>query len=254
MLLPESTVEDWIVDAGLEKDLSHIIVATGHNSLLRCQTPDLTERCRNFLKRMSKLETEIPQHFIPEASPGTQETESVGLVPRVKEGGRPGSLTMNKDERIEGLAGLEEGSSGDQTVRVDGRSSGLVMTDDDRSGILAVKEEGRSDGLSIKKDERSGDLLVKKDRRSRNLAMKGDGKGSSLSVVSRVACVERCVLFSGHLVMISGHWEGAVMLAGTMALQVMVWAPWGPRNSDGSALPLHCLWGHQVNNANSLTY
>ncbi|XP_050718661.1 uncharacterized protein LOC126999789 [Eriocheir sinensis] len=237
VLQPESTVEDWIVDAGLEKDLSHIVVATGHNSLLRCQTPDLAERCRNLWEHTSELE--------PEASPGTQEAESIDLMHRVKEGGRTGNLTVNEDERIDGLAGKEEGSRCDQAVREDGRSSGLVMTDDDRSGILAVKEEGRSDGLSIKKDERSGDLVVKKDRRSRNLAMKGDGKGSGLSVMSRVACVERCVLFSGHLVMMSGRWEGAVMLAGTMALQVMVWAPWGPRNSDGNALPLHCLWGHQ---------
>lgn len=266
VLLPESTVEDWIVDAGLEKDLSHIVIATGHNALLRCQTLDLAECCRSLLEHMSEVESKTPHHLFSNSSLGTQEAESIDLVHRVKEAGRIGYLAVMEDGRIDA-----------SSVKEDGRHGDLVMTDIDGDDNLAVKEHGKTSTLAVKEEEQGDGLVTKEDRSSslsvakdgriddqtvkervrnnvfammkerRDSAVRKDGKGSVLTVAVRVACVERCVLFSGHLVMMSGCWEGAVMLAGTMALQVMVWAPWGPRNSDGNALPLHCLWGHQVN-------
>uniref|UniRef100_A0A0P4W420 tRNA (34-2'-O)-methyltransferase regulator WDR6 n=1 Tax=Scylla olivacea TaxID=85551 RepID=A0A0P4W420_SCYOL len=149
VLMEERNVEDWIIDAGLEKDLAHVVVATGHNSLLRCEIPDLAVCYKNMSKKTSGDELH--------SCPVTQKSRSVSLV------------------------------------------SGIHMSD------------------------RKGDL----------------------SIVAQAACVERCVLFSGHLVMMTGHWESAVMMAGTMALQVMVWGPWATRDSEGKVLPLHCLEGHQ---------
>ena len=160
MLIEEKSVEDWIVDAGLEKDLSHIVVATAHNSLLRCQIPHLVERSRNLSEQISDNDSSIS-------------------TPRQ---GQP----HNSLHEMQGTQGTQA---------------------------------------------------------SRSVTSAGTG---DMSIVSRAACVERCVLFSGHLVMMSGSWKGSVMMAGTMALQVMIWGPWGARNSEGHVLPQHCLLGHLV--------
>ena len=154
MLLEERNVEDWIVDAGLEKDLAHVVIATGHNCLLRCEISDLAVCCKTLSKNTSDDELHSSQ--------------------------------VNKKSRTLDVV------------------SGIHTSD----------------------------------------------KKSDLLIVAQAACVESCVLFSGHLVMMTGHWESAVIMAGTMALQVMIWGPWANRNNEGKVLPLHCLEGHQVSTGN----
>lgn len=171
--MEESSVEDWILDAGLEKDLSHVVVATGHNSLLRCEISNLAECCRN----------------LPEQKSGSDSSNSMP--------GQPHN-SLNKIQSFQ--------------------------------GTQASRPVGMMNSIHI------------------------PGRNGDMTVVARAACVERCVLFSGHLVMMSGSWESAVMMAGTMALQIMVWGPWGARDSEGNALPLHCLLGHQVSNDNHFAF
>ncbi|XP_045122840.1 WD repeat-containing protein 6-like isoform X3 [Portunus trituberculatus] len=149
VLLEERRVEDWIVDAGLEKNLAHVVIATSHNSLLRCEIPDLSVCCKILSRK----------------------------------------------------------TSGDE--------------------LHSCQVTKKSRPVSVVSDIHTSD------------------RKGHLSIVAQAACVERCVLFSGHLVMMTGCWESAVMMAGTMALQVMIWGPWATKDSEGKALPLHCLEGHQ---------
>lgn len=255
VLLDERSVEDWIVDAGLEKDLSHIIVATGHNSLLRCQTPHLEECCRELFEcrsgSSSKPLANI-HHSVSEASTGQQGPASVDMVNKVREenSGRTNKLSPTTPHHSipENSPITEKPESVDLVNRIlENRSSGLTAKKHGSTGILTEIKGGNGNGLTENKDDSTGGVVLKEDGKRDRLTVKKCERNGGITVVARVACVEKCVLFSGHLVMLSGCWEGAVMLAGTMALQVMVWGPWGPRDSEGSALPLHCLWGHQVN-------
>lgn len=65
--------------------------------------------------------------------------------------------------------------------------------------------------------------------------------------VVRVAeCTEKCVLFSGCVVMTAGTWESAVLLAGTAGKEVLVWGTGGQVDNDNGIRPYHTLRGHQV--------
>nr|XP_053629192.1 WD repeat-containing protein 6-like isoform X2 [Cherax quadricarinatus] len=64
-------------------------------------------------------------------------------------------------------------------------------------------------------------------------------------IVATAECTEKCVLFCGRVVMMSGSWESAVLLAGMVSNQLIIWGPWGERDNNGRIIPLHCLLGHQ---------
>lgn len=66
--------------------------------------------------------------------------------------------------------------------------------------------------------------------------------------VVRVAeCTEKSVLYSGCIVMTAGTWESAVLLAGTVGQEVLVWGTGGEVNdNDNRIRPYHRLRGHQV--------
>ncbi|XP_064098237.1 tRNA (34-2'-O)-methyltransferase regulator WDR6-like [Macrobrachium nipponense] len=58
-------------------------------------------------------------------------------------------------------------------------------------------------------------------------------------------CSENCILYCGCIVVGSGFYESAVLLAGTVFSQVLIWGPWGEKDQHGRLVPLHCLSGHQ---------
>lgn len=58
-------------------------------------------------------------------------------------------------------------------------------------------------------------------------------------------CSENCILYCGCIVVGSGFHESAVLLAGTVFSQVLIWGPWGEKDQHGRIAPLHCLTGHQ---------
>lgn len=67
--------------------------------------------------------------------------------------------------------------------------------------------------------------------------------------VLRVAeCTEKSILYSGCIVMTAGTWESAVLLAGTVGQEVLVWGTGGQvdNNNDNRIRPYHRLRGHQV--------
>ncbi|XP_068226019.1 tRNA (34-2'-O)-methyltransferase regulator WDR6 [Palaemon carinicauda] len=58
-------------------------------------------------------------------------------------------------------------------------------------------------------------------------------------------CSENCILYCGCIVVGSGFHGSAVLLAGTVFSQVLIWGPWGEKNQHGKIIPFHCLSGHQ---------
>ncbi|XP_042212840.1 uncharacterized protein LOC121859952, partial [Homarus americanus] len=64
-------------------------------------------------------------------------------------------------------------------------------------------------------------------------------------IVATAESSEKCVLFCGRVVMMSGSWESAVLLAGMVSQQLVVWGAWGDTDDNGTIVPLHSLIGHQ---------
>lgn len=162
-LIEERRFEDWIIDAVLEDNLSHIVLATAHNSLIRYK-----------LQYSKDLEEQTYQ--------GTF-VESEGNCPAHEE-----------------------------------KKDFVQWQNKSHLGFPAKTE-----------------LLTWK-----NTRWKPDR-----CVLVKVDCTENCILYCGHIVLMAGNWESAVLLAGTVFSQVLIWGPWGCTDPRGRVAPMHCLSGHE---------
>lgn len=173
VLLEERRFEDWIVDAAWENDLSHVVLATAHNSLLRCEFPNLTERCREKFESADELR---------EFKRSTENTASTNI---------------------------------------------------------------HKDSESDAKEDYKHTLSLDKPHGSEQQKQYGCHRLDS-SIVAKVECTEKCVLFCGRVVMMSGSWMSAVLLAGMVSQQVVIWGPWGEKDDCNRIIPFHCISGHEV--------
>ncbi|XP_047474856.1 WD repeat-containing protein 6-like isoform X2 [Penaeus chinensis] len=170
-LIEERRFEDWIIDAVLEDNLSHIVLATAHNSLIRYK------------------------------------------------------LQYSKD--------LEEHPYQDTFLE----SEGNCLVHEGKEDC--VQNKSHLDCNAIKTDTNSfpakTELLTWK-----NTRWKPDR-----CVLVKVDCTENCILYCGHIVLMAGNWESAVLLAGTVFSQVLIWGPWCSTDPSGRVAPIHCLSGHE---------
>ncbi|XP_071533185.1 tRNA (34-2'-O)-methyltransferase regulator WDR6 isoform X2 [Panulirus ornatus] len=176
--MEERCIEDWIVDVAWEKDLSHVVLATAHNSLLRCKTENLADCSKNkFINVNNKRE-------------GCRETKAEKL---------------NKEEQEIHHCQL---SNIDYTHAL-GRHERILIPDGTQQQKLSTHQRPEE------------------------------------NVVAKAECAEKCVLFCGQVVMISGFWESVILLAGMVSQQIVLWGPWGDMDDNGRIVPLHRLIGHQ---------
>lgn len=179
--MEERCLEDWIVDVAWEKDLSHVVLATAHNSLLRYEIENLAER---FKDKFSNVNNDRE---------GSRETKTVK----------------------EKLDKKEQGTHHCQ------------LSDLEYGHALGKHEHILMHG---KIQQQRLNTLQRPDKH----------------VIARAECAEKCVLFCGQVVMMSGSWESVVLLAGMVSQQIVLWGPWGEMDDSGRIVPLHRLIGHQV--------
>lgn len=175
--LENQCFEDWIVDGAWENNLSYVVLALAHNSLLRYKIQSLDACCVTNLK-LEDEQNEVNRNT---------ETASYNQMEKTNQG-------IDSNHFTNTIA---------QALNLDKPH--------------ASEQQKQCITLGINK-----------------------------SVVAKAECTEKCVLFCGRVVMMSGSWESAVLLAGMVSQQVVVWGPWGQQDHKGRIVPLHRISGHQV--------